>query len=386
MALRAQGFARPRPGGRVDVRHIRKVIQDLGLLQLDFVNVLVPAHYQVLFSRLGPFSRELLDRAVYQGKDFTEQWAHEASIIPIDLWPVLRHRMESHRVRPWGFEDFMADHPEFVESVYQQVKEKGPLSADEIHLPESLPRRSHEGAWSRSIPRCVLEAFFGRGEMVATERRKNFARSYDLAERVVPPEYRKQRIPAKEARRELLLRAARGLGVGSAGDLADYFRMPIGKVRPLLEELVAEGALVAGEVEGWEEEVYLHPEATIPREISAHSLISPFDPLIWHRSRVARLFGFDYRLEIFVPAHKRRWGYYVLPFLMGEELVARVDLKADRKAGRLRVLSAHLEPAADLDRTASHLAPELQEWAKWLELDAIEVKGKQPLESRLRSL
>jgi len=383
MALAAQGFDRSRPHGGIDVRHVRRVIQQLGLLQLDYVNVLVPAHYQVLFSRLGAYPLSLLERAVYHGREFTEQWAHEASIIPTDLWPLFKDRMDNHRLRPWGFEEFMAENADFVDSVLRQVRERGPLGADEVEVPPGLPKRSIGEAWSRSTARCVLEAFFGQGVLAVTSRRKNFARNYDLAERVVAEQYLNPLVPLEEAHRRLLLRAARGLGFGTLKDFADYYRMSAPVVRHRLAELVEMGKLDRGSVEGWQEEVFIDPAARVPRSISAKSLVSPFDPLIWFRPRVARLFDFDYRLEIFVPAAKRRWGYYVLPFLLDERLVARVDLKAARKEGRLLVLAGYVENHADLSRVVPALAGELRAWAGWLELASIQVETSNPFMAKL---
>ena len=383
MALAAQGLDKSRPDGGIDGRHVRRIIQRLGLLQLDYVNVLIPAHYQVLFSRLGAYPLSLLEKTVYLGTEFTEQWAHEASIIPMEIWPLLRDRMENHRLRPWGFEEFMAANADFVDSVLRQVRERGPLGADEVDVPPRLPKRSIGGAWSRSTARCVLEAFFGKGILGVTSRRRNFARRYDLVERVIPEQVLQQAHPVEEAHRRLLLRAARGLGVGTTKDLSDYYRMSARETRPRLEELVDMGKLKRGQVEGWSELVFIHPEARIPRSISAQSLLSPFDPLIWCRPRVARLFDFDYRLEIFVPAAKRRWGYYVLPFLLGERLVARVDIKADRKEGRLLVLAGYVENHADPSRVAPALAGELRAWASWLELASIHIEPSNPFMAEL---
>jgi uncharacterized protein YcaQ len=375
IALAAQGFDRPRPTCRVEARHLRRTIRQLGLLQIDFVNVLVPAHYLVPFSRLGHYERSLLDDLVYRRREFTEQWAHEASILPVESWPLLRHRMATHRVRPYGFESFLEQNPVYVAGVLEEVRARGSLTADDLQGPADMPRRI-EGAWSRTVPRAVLEAHFGRGVLAVAERRPNFMRAYDLAERVIPAEHHGRTLGREEAQRELLLLAARAHGVGTAGDLADYYRMSPREVRQRLAELVTAGELREVRVEGWREPAYLHPKARFPRRIDASALLSPFDPVVWFRPRAARLFGFDYRLEIYVPAKKRRWGYYVLPFLLGDRLVARVDLKADRSGRRLLVLAAYLESGAGAGAVAEALTAELRTLGAWLSLDSVMVSNR----------
>jgi uncharacterized protein YcaQ len=375
IALAAQGFDRRRPTGRVDARHLRRTIRQLGLLQIDFVNVLVPAHYQVPFSRLGPYDRSLLEDLIYRRREFTEQWAHEASIVPVETWPLLRHRMETHRVRPYGFEVFIAKNAEYVAGVLKEVRGRGALTADDIAGPDGLPHRI-EGAWHASVSRAVLEAHFGRGLLAVAARRPNFARVYDLSERVLPAEHHRRRVGRQDAQRELLRLAARAHGVGTAADLADYYRMKVPEARPRLAELVTAGELRQVQVEGWREPAFLDPRASLPRRLDAAALLSPFDPVIWFRERAARLFDFDYRIEIFVPAGKRRWGYYVLPFLLGENLVARVDLKADRPGRRLLVPAAHREPGTDPGVVAHALAAELRKLADWLGLDSVAVERR----------
>ena len=375
LALAAQGFDRPRPGGPVDGTHLRRTIRQLGLLQLDFVNVVVPAHYQVPCSRLGPYERSRLDEVVYQRREFTEQWAHEASIVPVETWPLLRHRMETRRVRPYGFEKFLEQNPEYVQRVLDEVRARGPLTADALPAPDSsahfLP-----SDWYWSVRRAVLEAHFGRGVLAVVERRPGFARVYDLAERVLSAEHHGRQMERNESQRALLRQAGRALGVGTLGDLADYFRMPVREARPRVAELVEAGELCPVRVEGWREPAYRHPEAKLPRRIEAAALLSPFDPVVWFRPRAKRLFDFEHRFEIFVPPAKRKWGCYVLPFLMGDRLVARVDLKADRSARRLRVLAAHLEPHAEAGPVAAALATELRGMAGWLGMERVAIEGR----------
>ncbi len=372
IALAAQGFDRGRPRGRVGINHVRRVLKQLGLLQIDYVNVLVPAHYQVLFSRLGPYDKSHLHELVYRRREFTEQWAHEASIVPVETWPLLRHRMEIRRVRPYGFEKFLAQHAEFVASVLEEVRVRGALTADDLALPDGVDGRI-PGAWHGSVARAVLEAHFGRGLLAVADRRPNFARSYDLAERILSAENHGRQVKREDAQRALLGAAASACGIAAGKDLADYYRMSLREARPRIAELVDAGELREVKVEGWREPGYLHRAARVPGKMEARALLSPFDPVIWYRPRASRLFHFDYRVEIFVPGPQRKWGYYVLPFLLNDRLVARVDLKADRSAGRLRVLSAHLESHAKARAVAGPLADELRLLADWLKLDAVEV-------------
>jgi len=374
MALGAQGFDRPRPSRGVTLEHVRATLMRLGLVQIDSVNVLVPAHYQVPFSRLGPYDRKLLDDLVHRRREFVEQWAHEASILPAQHWPLLRHRMEGqdgHRDSP---DHFMNRHGGHARRVMDEVRRRGPLAAAEVPEPDGS-RGSSRGWWGWSVSKATFEGLFARGHLAIAGRRSNgFARVYDLVERVIPAAHRARLHPAPEvAQREMLRLAVRAHGIGTTTDLADYYRMPIGDARRRIGEMVQAGDLMESRVEGWREPVYMRPGARRPRRIEAAALLSPFDPLIWHRPRTARLFGFDYRIEIYTPRARRRWGYYVLPFLLGDRLVARVDLKADRQARRLRVLAAHLERGEEADRVAGSLGAELLAMAGWLGLDTVTV-------------
>jgi uncharacterized protein YcaQ len=394
IALAAQGFARPRPKGKVGIAHLRRVLHQLGMVQLDFVNVLGPAHYHVFYSRLGPYRRAHLEELVYQRREFTEQWAHEASIVPMELWPVLHHRRKVHRVRPYGFEKFLTQYPEYTAAVLAEVQARGPLLAEDLHVPDGVTRKI-EGAWV-TVPRATLEAHFGRGLLAIADRRPNFGRVYDLAERVIPAAHHGITMEREDAQRELLRRAACAYGVGTAADLADYYRMPVREARPRLDELVAKGELSLVRVEGWRELAYLHRAARMPESLEPRALLSPFDPVVWYRPRALRLFDFDYRMEIFVPEAKRRWGCYVLPFLLGERLVARVDLKADRSEQRLLVVAAYREHHAAYrehhaaaTNVAVALAAELCTLAGWMGLDSVVVGTRgdftRPLTAALRS-
>jgi uncharacterized protein YcaQ len=283
--------------------------------------------------------------------------------------------MQTHRVRPWGFEKFMHQNPAYVARVLDDIRARGPLAAGDLPDPEGAARRL-PGAWVGTVPRAVLEAHFGRGLLAVAERRPNFARVFDLMERILPAEHHGRQLDRADAQRELLRLAARAHGVGTAGDLADYYRMPIREARPRIAELVEAGELRQVAVAGWREAAYLHRQARLPDRIHAAALLSPFDPVVWYRERIARLFDFDYRIEIWVPREKRKWGYYVLPFLLGDRLVARVDLKAGRTEGRLLVLAAYLEPHARLGVVADALARELVTLARWLGLESVAVSGK----------
>ncbi|MDP8981664.1 MAG: winged helix DNA-binding domain-containing protein, partial [Acidobacteriota bacterium] len=352
IALAAQGFDRARPGGAVTARHMRRTIHQMGLLQIDYVNVVVPSQYQVLYSRLGPYERSRLDDLVYRGGEFTEQWAHEASIVPLETWPLLRHRMEQHRVRPYNFAPFLDQHSDYVDWVLDQVRARGPLAADDLQSPEGAGEWLAE-SWYGSVPRAVLEAHFGRGLLAVADRRSNFSRVFDLVERLIPADQHERKVEREDAQRELLRLSARACGVATAADLADYFRMPVRDAHPRIAELLEAGDLREVLVEGWRERAFLFRGVKAPARIDAAALLSPFDPVVWYRKRTARLFGFDFRFEIFLPAEKRKWGCYVLPFLLGDKLVARVDLKADRARGRLLVLGAYLEEGQDAGEVAA---------------------------------
>jgi uncharacterized protein YcaQ len=382
IALAAQGFGRPRPA-RPSAQDIAATIRSLGLVQIDCVNVLVPAHYQVLFSRLGPYDRAAFDRVAYGSGEFTEQWAHEASIVPVSTWPLLRHRMNVGRFENWGFMAVVRRHPEYSAWVLQQVRERGPLGAEALPEPEGVERRI-PGSWVGTVPRAMLEAHFIQGRLAVTERRPDFSRVFDLSERLIAAEHHGRLVGGEEAQRELLRIASRAHGIGTAKDLADYFRIPVREARPRLDELVETGDLSVVKVHGWREAAYLHSGAVVPARVEAATVLSPFDPLIWTRPRVARLFGFDYRVEIFVPPAKREYGFYVLPFLLGDRLGARVDLKSDRAGRRLMVQGAWAEAGVDAGFVAPPLATELRTLAGWLGLESVAVGRRGNLAQALR--
>jgi uncharacterized protein len=377
IALAAQGFADPRPNGRVDARHIRRVLDRVGLLQLDSVNVFCRSHYMPVFARLGPYPREALDRLTAHTagpvrRELFEYWAHEASLIPVELQPYLRWRMARANDDAWGRMVRVArDFPQLVDEVFDLVSRKGPIRAGDTGIPRADPRPGH--MWNWHDGKVALEYLFWSGRITAA-RRVNFERHYDLPERVLPGEIIAAPTPSVEqAQRELVRLAARGMGVATEPDLGDYFRLPRGESKQRVAELVEAGELIPVAVDGWRAPAYLWPEARRPRRMACRALLSPFDSLIWFRDRTERLFGFRYRIEIYTPAAKRQYGYYVLPFLLGDSLVARVDLKSDRQAGVLRVQAAFAEPGVDVLYVAAELAAELATTAKWLELDGVVV-------------
>ncbi len=375
IALTAQGFADARPSGTVDRRHLKRVVARTGLLQVDSVNVFERAHHLPLFSRLGPYDRTLLPRAAYVHRDLFEYWGHEASLLPVATQPLLRWRMEraARGEEGWGRTiRVLAEHPGFVEHLLQRIRDEGPSSAGDLHEGE----KPVGPWWDWSLTKTALEHLFWAGR-VTTSTRRGFERVYDLTERVLPPAVLALPTPSREeAQRELVRIAARAHGVATEADLRDYFRLKVEEGRAAVQSLVEAGELQPVEVEGWGRPAYLWPGSRVPRRVTASALLSPFDPLVWERSRTSRLFGFDYRIEIYVPAAKRVHGYYVLPFLHDEGLRARVDLKSDRKAGVLRVLASWLEPGSAPLTTVQALAAELRAAAEWQGLADVVVEPR----------
>ncbi|TDB71923.1 winged helix-turn-helix domain-containing protein [Micromonospora sp. KC723] len=372
VALAAQGFADPPPAGAPTRRHLRRVLDRVGLIQMDSVNVLRRAHYLPLYSRLGPYPTTLLDGAAYRHpRELFEYWGHEASLVPVRLHAALRWRMARARDEAWGWMRRVArEQPELVAWVRDEVAARGPLTAAEIE--HDAPRETGNWGWNWSAVKRALEYLFWAGEVTAAERTLSFARRYDLPERVLPAAALNAPTPADaEAYRTLVSVAARCLGVAAEPELRDYFRLPLAATRQAIVELVEAGELLPVTVRGWRQPAWLHAGARLPRWVRANTLVSPFDPLVWERARTERLFGFTYRIEIYVPAPQRVHGYYVLPFLQGERFTARVDLKADRKAGVLLVPAAWREPGVDEGETAVALAAELYRLAGWLGLDAV---------------
>ncbi|MFO7592357.1 MAG: crosslink repair DNA glycosylase YcaQ family protein [Acidimicrobiia bacterium] len=382
ITLAAQGFATPRPSGRITRRHLRAVFERLGLIQIDSVNVLVRSHYLPLFSRLGPYDRALLDRFAYVDHEAFEYWGHEASLIQADLHPLLRWRMAGdHR---WsGMRDHAADKADaHFDALHSAVVERGTASAGDLE--KGATKKGPWWGWGDT--KRSLEHLFFVGRVGAVRRPNTFERAYCDPADVIPAAVLERATPDRhDAMVALLERSARGHGVGTAKDLGDYFRLPIKEVRLLLEEMADDGVVERVTVEGWKDPAYLHPDARLPRWIRASALVSPFDSVMWERDRVERIFGFTYRIEIYVPKPKRVFGYYVLPFLLGDRFVARVDLKADRAGSRLLVQSAWAEAGVDHDEVSDHLADELRTMASWLGLDDVAIQPRGDLAPALRA-
>jgi hypothetical protein len=392
IALAAQRFGRPRPAGPPHLGHVRRLVAALGAVQIDAVNVLVRSHYLPTFSRLGPYPRELLDRLTYRRRAAFEYWGHAASVLPIELHPTLRYRMARHaQDKHWVAvrQRIERERPGYLAAVEQEVAQRGPVAFTDLDDPArrvKAPTKYAESSlrWYRwSDGKTVLEGLFSEGRLAVAGRR-GFERLYDLPERVIPAEVLAAPTPTEDdARRELVRRAAAALGVATVRDIADYFRLPMAATRARLRDLVDAGALRLAQVEGWPEPAYLHPDAD-GRPVQARALLSPFDSLIWERARTERLFGFRPSFELYVKPQLRRYGYYVLPFLLGDAIVARVDLKADQRRRVLLVPGAFGEPGAPARTVAGELTAELRALAGWLELERIEVADRGDLAGALR--
>ncbi len=369
IALRAQGFLDRRPSGAVRFSHLQRVLDRVQLVQLDAVNVVARTHYMPFFSRLGPYDRSLIDHEAFRRRAVFEYWAHEASIVPMDQHPLFSHRMAGERHTHGGL-GVERDHPGFIASVLEEVRARGPLrSAD---LEDAGPRTGPW--WGYGKGKVALEYHFALGN-VTTHSRRNFSRLYDLAERVIPPAILSApALPAADAHREMVRRSASALGVATTADLADYYRMKRAEAAAAVPALLDEGTLLPATVEGWAQPAFLHRDARIARRPSARAILSMFDSLVWDRARTERLFNFHYRIEIYTPAAKRRFGYYVMPFLLGDSLVGRLDLKADRQAGVLAVRGAFAEASTSLADVAPAAAAELKLMAAWLGLEGVQVE------------
>jgi uncharacterized protein YcaQ len=370
IALAAQGFGRPavpNPG----IRQLNALIERLGLLQLDSVNVFERSHYLPAFARLGAYDKSQLDRLAFQGAGhrarYFEYWAHEAAVLPVTDLPLWRWRMESFRDHT-QLGDWASAHPAMLDWLRAELADKGPMAASEI---EHDANKRVGPWWGWSEVKQGLEVLFRWGEVFSAGRNR-FERRYGLAHQVLPPGILDVSVPKDDAVRELLRRSAIAHGIGTVSDLGDYFRIKSGPAKAAILDLVDSGELLPVTVAGWKDAAYLHRDARIPRRIEATALLSPFDPVVWARARAERLFGFHYRIEIYTPAPKRVFGYYSLPLLIDDRLVGRVDLKSDRQNGVLRVQSAWQETDAPVD-AAARLAPLLRQTAAWQGLDAIEV-------------
>ena len=387
VALAAQGFL-DRPHATPTMRTFQRTLERTGVLQVDSVNVLQRAHYMPLYSRMGAYDVDLLRRAAEQRpRRIVEYWAHVQAFMPVELWPVMAHRMADYRAKrgKWGF---VAENETLEKSLLAEIAERGAATARDLDA--GLPRAKDNWGWNWSETRRMLDFLYTSGQVAIAGRNSQFEIRYDLPERVIPPAVLAAPTPTRaEAARELVARAARSHGVATVQDLRDYYRMPVADTARAVAELVEEGELVPVAVAGWRRPAYLHRDARLPRRVGARALLSPFDPVVWERARTEALFDFHYRIEIYTPAHKRVHGYYVLPFLLGDRIVARVDLKADRQfdagAGRLVVKAAYAEQGAPTE-TAEELRAELRRLADWLGLASIEVESRGDLAATLRSL
>lgn len=371
IALAAQGFGQRKHDGVSNWRRVRSAIDRMGLLQMDSISVTVRSHYLPAFSRVGPYDMDRLNEKSFhpRKRELFEYWAHEASLLPMEMHPLLRWRMRrAERFEGiWkGIAELCTERPEYVESVFNQIRERGPLSSREFNA-----GGKSGGMWNWHEGKTALEYLFWTGQITAHSR-QGFERYYDLTERVIPESVLALPTPAEEdAMRELLRISARALGIATEADLRDYFRLPASDAKRRVAELVEMGDLEPVSVQGWSQTAYLTPDAKLPRWIRGATLLTPFDPLVWERNRTERLFGFKYRIEIYTPAHKRQYGYYVLPFLHDDKLVARVDLKADRSSSILRVIGAFGETETDVPSVAHELHKELERYARWLGLNRI---------------
>ena len=378
VAIAATGLAAPRPSGPITTRHLRKVVRQVGLVQLDSVNAVARAHELLFFSRVGPFDRQLLHDLAYRKRELYEGWLHVASLIPIELWPLLQWRRTDDVHPAWTA--FQRREAKVIAEVLALLNDEGAIAASDLtHLG---PKGSSWWGWSQG--KRVLESMFTFGQVGVTTRRGAFERVYDLIERVIPPDVLDATpTPAAEARQRLVLLAARSLGVGTIADLADYHRQKMAPAREAVRALVASGELVEVDVEGWKDVAYALPSMSVPRAGCPDGrLVSPFDPLVWYRKRNERLLDFVYAIEIYTPEAKRVYGYYVLPYLQGDRIVARVDVRSDRRAGVLRVPGVFSEAGAEVD--LAMLMAELRLLAQWQGCEDVAVGSKGDLAASLR--
>jgi uncharacterized protein YcaQ len=386
MALAAQGFSGRQAPAQIKAAHLNRLIERLGVLQIDSVNAVVRSHYLPLFSRLGHYSPSLLEQAAWsQGRrrSLFEYWGHEASLLPMGLYPLLRWRMERAKSGQGIYAQmarFGREQQAIIQRVLATVEQQGALGAG------SLSTRAERAGpwWDWSDEKHALEWLFAAG-LVTVAGRRGFERLYDLPERVIPADLLQRSVSEAEAQRGLLLHSATALGVGSEKDLRDYFRLDPADSRQRLAELVEDGQLLSCQVQGWKQPAYCLPEPKVPRKVSASALLSPFDSLIWERNRTERLFDFRYRLEIYTPQDKRVYGYYVLPFLHNERIAARVDLRAERANGQLAVHAVHEEEPGLDDEGMLALALNVRQMADWLGLERVQLNCQRASAVQLRA-
>lgn len=389
-AIAAQGLHRRRvepAGGRPPNRgHFRRLVDRIGVLQIDSVNVLARAHYLPTFSRLGSYPTDLIDGAAWpsrpRDRTLLESWAHVASLVPVELEPLLRWRQQAMSVH-WRPDDVLTAHPDLLDRIIEVISGHGPISAGGVEKILEAPEKGRPGSWESSATKQVCEYLFASG-ITAVADRQGFERRYDLTDRVLPDVVRAVPTPdPADAKRALVASAIRHHGIGSTADIADYYRLRNDVTQQALIELAEQGAVLPVQVRGWKEKAWLDAGAAMPRSVDGRALLCPFDPLIWHRPRTERIFGVHYRVEIYTPEPKRVWGYYVFPLLVGDQIVGRFDLKADRSAGQLLVQASWREGDADPDDAAAAAVGELREMARWLGLEQIVVRPRGDLADRL---
>ncbi|WP_345496190.1 winged helix-turn-helix domain-containing protein [Nocardia callitridis] len=376
-ALAAQGFTSRGVSAPATRRSVLSVVSKTQLLQLDSVSSVVRAHYAPVFSRIGAYDRDLLDQAAWSDgprrpRRLVEYWAHEAALIPVEDWPLMRWRMARYEYGRWtSMRAAVENNPALGKDILEVIAEVGAATAGTVERHLELDKPRTKGSWwNRTDTKMICEQLFAIGAL-SVGKRVGFARHYDLAERVLPSAVLTREVAEEDAVRELILRAATAHGVGTEADLRDYYRLKRAQTEPAIAELVDAGELIPVTVEGWDKPAYLRAGTPTPRRVEGAALLCPFDPLIFFRARTERMFDFHYRIEIYTPEHKRVHGYYVFPFLLNGELVGRVDLRAERASGRLVVPGAFAEPGHDTPATASALTGALREMADWLELDEV---------------
>ena len=385
VALGAQGFNEPKPSGAISARHMRQVMKRLRVIQLDSIPVVIRTQYMPFHSRLGPYDPQLLDAVAYGSDVWFEAWSHEASLLPVDLEPQFRWMRErASNGDTWnGLYEVAQREPAYVQSVLDEVKERGSVTGGTLSDPRPV-ERGGDGWWHRSLGVLALDWLFRIGE-VGIRRQGNFEKVFSPLDSIVPAKVLAQPTPDEDkALRELITQSTRALGVATAKEVSDYFRLPIRDVRRLLPSVVESGLVIEAEVEGWAHPAFADPEAKIPRKIRGATVLSPFDPIVWNRERAQQIWGFDYRIEIYVPEKKRRWGYYVLPVLVDGHLVGRLDVKTDRHDGVLRIKAAHVEDGLDKAEVARRMVAAIEDLRQTCGVDSIHVGRKGRLATALR--
>ena len=387
VALGAQGFADPAPKGSVNARHMQRVMGRLGVIQLDSVPVVIRTQYLPFHSRLGPYDPALLDRVAYKGNTWFEAWSHEASLLPVEAEPKFRWMRERAREgATWkGLYEVAQREPDYVQAVLDEVRERGKVTGGTLSDPRPV-ERDGSGWWHRSLGVLALDWLFRIGEL-GIRRQGNFEKVFSPLDAIVPTDVLSQPTPGEdEAIADLIVDSVKSLGVGTAEDTADYFRLPIRDVRRLLPAVVESGRIIEASVEGWQKPAFADPAAKTPRRIVGSTVLSPFDPIVWRRERCERIWGFEYKIEIYVPEAKRRWGYYVLPVLADGHIVARLDVKTDRQESVLRIKAAHLEPGREPADTARRVMSAVENLRRLVAVDSIHVGQRGKLATPLRRL